>query len=191
MNPTFAKYKAYAFELLKIIIISAVIIVPVRLFLIHPFIVKGISMENTFENNDYLIVNRFTYHFNTPQRGDIIVFKSPLNLKDHLIKRVIGMPGETIEIRSGYVFVKSNTDEEEKPLDESFYLGNETVTYPEGTFVLDDGYYFVLGDNRGSSMDSRLFGPVHESLIVGRVWVRGWPFDKVDTFDEILYPNGL
>lgn len=185
------EYKPYIIELLKIAVISAAIIIPVRIFLIHPFIVKGISMEDTFSNNDYLIVNRLTYRLNEPQRGDIVVFKSPLNLKDHLIKRVIAIPGETVEIRNGYIFVKNEEFPDGKLLDESLYLDADVLTYPEGAFTLDDGYYFVMGDNRGASMDSRLFGPLHESLIVGQAWVRGWPFNKAQTFSHVLYPSGL
>lgn len=183
------RYKSYITELIKIAVISAVIIIPIRVFLIHPFIVKGVSMEETFLNNDYLIVNRLNYRLHKPQRGDIIVFKSPLNLKDHLIKRVIAVPGETVEIREGYVFVKNGEYPQGRLLDESQYLDSDVVTYPDGTFKIEDGYYFLMGDNRKQSMDSRIFGPVHESLIVGQAWVRGWPFNRAKVFDHILYPG--
>lgn len=186
-----SSYKSFFIELVKIIIISAVIIIPVRIFFIHPFIVKGISMEQSFSNNDYLIVNRFTYRFNEPRRGDVVVFKSPLNLKDYLIKRVIGLPGEEVEIKNGRIFIKNNSTSEFVQLDESSYLSDSVQTYPEGNFILEQGYYFVLGDNRSASMDSRLFGPLHEGLIIGRAWVRGWPFSRAEAFTGVMYPAGL
>lgn len=184
-------YKDYLFELIKIVVISAVIIIPVRLFLIHPFIVKGVSMEQTFSNNDYLIVNRLEYRFDEPKRGDIVVFRSPLKPKDHLIKRVIGMPGDTVKIKDGRVYIFNKDFPDGKILDESGYLEPNTLTYPEGEFKVRDDYYFVLGDNRTASMDSRIFEDVSIEYIVGKVWLRGWPFDSVQTFDSILYPAGL
>ena len=184
-------YKDSIIELVKIVVISAIIILPIRFFLIHPFIVKGISMEETFSNNDYLIINRLEYRFDTPRRGDIIVFRSPLKPKDHLIKRVIGMPGDTVKIKDGYVYIYNEDFPNGKLLDESQYLAPNTLTYPEGEFEVREDYYFVLGDNRTASMDSRIFEDVSKEYIVGKVWLRGWPFDSAQTFDSILYPAGL
>jgi len=185
------QYKAYLFEIIKITVISAAIIIPVRMFLMHPFIVKGVSMEETFHNNDYLIVNRWTYRFDEPQRGDVIVFRSPQGPKDHLIKRVIGLPGETVTIKNNEVFITNDDFPEGRKLDETEYLEDSDLTYPEGIYQIQDDYYFVMGDNRAASMDSRRFGPVHKSLIVGHAWVRGWPFEDAQTFNPILYPQGL
>ncbi len=185
------KDKVFISEAIKTAVIAGILVFIVRTFLIHPFIVKGISMEHTFSNNDYLIVDRLTYRFEKPKRGDIVVFKSPLNLRDSLIKRIIGLPGETVVIKNGYVFIKNKENPQGRRLDESSYLSANTLTYPEGEFKLKEGYYFVMGDNRGASMDSRLFGPVHESLFIGKVLLRGYPFNKAKIFHRYFYPAGL
>lgn len=187
----FDRYKIYIFEFLKLVLISLAIIVPIRYFLIQPFVVKGASMENTFYDREYLIIDEISYRFNNPHRGDVIVFKYPKDPSQYFIKRVIGLPGETVQIRNGYVFVKESPESKAQLLEESMYLGSDVLTYPEMEMTLGDSEYFVLGDNRGSSLDSRVFGVLHEEYITGRAWVRGWPFDRWGLIPAALYPNGL
>lgn len=173
-------------EAVKVVIISCAIIVPVRYFLIQPFYVKGASMEPNFYNHEYLIINEIVYRLAPPRRGEVVVFR-PTDTPDRefFIKRVIGLPGETVSIHNGRIKVTTTGDSPESAfLDESAYLPLEVLTYGDATYQLGSDEYFVLGDNRPASLDSRRFGPIHRSQIVGRAWVRGWPLDRVTVFNQ-------
>ncbi|WP_079412234.1 signal peptidase I [Alkalithermobacter paradoxus] len=165
-------------EWIKTIVISLLIAMVVTTF-VRPTLVKGYSMYPTLEENDYLIINRMAYKSDTPQKGDIIVFKSHLTTEDgkekDLVKRVIAVPGDEIKILNGKVYVN-----EEEQL-ETYINGNYTEGYIDTT--VPDGYIFVMGDNRPSSMDSRdeRIGFVSIDEVVGRVFVRLYPFNKVGT----------
>ncbi len=179
----------FTFELVKVVVISLAIIIPVRYFLIQPFYVKGASMEPSFYDHEYLIIDEISYRFVEPKRGDIIVFRYPRNPQEYFIKRVIGLPGEKVEIREGEIYVYNDEYKDGVILEEN-YLSEETKTY--GNFSseiveLTEGEYFVLGDNRNSSKDSRSFGPVKESFVTGRVFFRGWPFNKIEFFEAPEY----
>ncbi len=168
-------------ELLHIVIISLAIIVPVRYFLIQPFYVKGASMEPNFHDHEYLIIDEIGYRFREPARGEIVVFRYPNDPREYFIKRVIGLPGERVKVSNGKVTVYNEEYPDGKTLDERSYLGN-VATSGEIDRRLGPGEYFVLGDNRGASLDSRIFGPVPRKDIVGRVWFRGWPLDRLKFF---------
>jgi signal peptidase I len=178
----------FVFELIKIVVISLVIIIPVRYFLVQPFYVKGASMEPNFYDHEYLIIDEISYRFQEPARGDIVVFRYPRNPQEYFIKRLIGLPGEEVQIRDGDVFVYNDEHKDGLKLEES-YLPPQVKTYgfSEEKIELGDNEYFVLGDNRNSSKDSRSFGPVDRSYITGRVLLRGWPFDRVKFFEAPDY----
>lgn len=177
----------FIFELVKIIVISLVIIIPIRCFLIQPFIVKGASMEPNFHDSEYLIINEITYRFKTAQRGDIIVFRYPQDPQEYFIKRVIGLPGEKIKFSDGDVYISKDGNEWTK-LDEN-YLDASVKTFANSDQPVDIGQdeYFVMGDNRNSSKDSRSFGVVNKSFIVGKVMLRGFPLNRVSVFDTVQY----
>ena len=182
-------FLSFVVELLKVVVISLVIIVPVRYFLIQPFYVKGASMEPNFHDHEYLIIDEISYRFNDPKRGDIIVFRYPKNPQEYFIKRVIGLPGETVEVKDGEVYIYNDTYKDGVALEED-YLPEDVKTYSgfiKDIVTLEDEEYFVLGDNRNSSKDSRSFGPVNRSFITGRVMLRGWPFDKINVFETPQY----
>lgn len=168
------KLFAFIWEIAKIVIIALVIVVPIRYFLFQPFLVKGQSMEPAFENGDYLIVDEISYRFRDPQRGEVIVFKYPQNPSQRYIKRIIGLPGETIEIKDGKVSIYQ---ENSNPLvlDESSYLPSWAETQGNVRISLNENEYFVLGDNRAFSSDSRSWGGVSRDYLIGRVWVRLFP----------------
>jgi len=178
----------FVLELIKITAISLIIIIPVRYFLIQPFYVKGESMEPSFYNHEYLIVDEISYNFKDPKRGDIIVFRYPRNPQEFFIKRLIALPGEEVQVKNGYVYIFNNSNPDGFVLDEP-YLGEDVRTYAmtEDKVILGDNEYFVLGDNRGKSKDSRSFGPVNESFVIGKVFFRGFPFNRIDFFKTQEY----
>lgn len=177
---------SFILETVKVLVLAAAIILPVRYFLIQPFYVKGASMEPNFYDSEYLMINEISYRFTEPMRGDISVFRYPKDPRQFFIKRIVGMPGEVVEIRDGKVFIGNQATGKKVPLDESRYLAPGSVTTVHGgyeNFTLGNDEYFLLGDNREHSLDSRNFGPVKGELIVGKVWFRGWPLDRIKVFN--------
>ncbi|HEY4507189.1 MAG TPA: signal peptidase I [Candidatus Paceibacterota bacterium] len=174
---------AFAWETIKIVIISLAIIIPIRYFLVQPFFVKGASMEETFNDGDYILIDEISYRFSQPERGEIVVFRFPEDRSQFFIKRIIGLPGETIEIKNDHVLIYNKQNPGGLVLEED-YLSDGQHTLGELRVKLDPNEYFVLGDNRLKSSDSRRWGPLNESLITGRVFFRAWPasdFGKVKT----------
>lgn len=174
---------SFIWEIFKIIIIALLIVIPIRYFLFQPFFVRGQSMEPNFENGDYLIINEISYRFSAPKRGEVIVFKYPNNPTQRYIKRIIGLPGETVEIKGGSIIIYNR--EEKQTLDESDYLSSNVQTPGDIRVSLNDGEFFVLGDNRLLSSDSRRWGPLRRENIIGKVFLRAWPFT---TFAKIENP---
>lgn len=185
LTPT-QKVLQFVWDLFKVVCISLAIIIPVRYFLIQPFYVKGASMEPSFYDHEYLIINEITYRFNEPDRGDIIVFKYPKDPSQYFIKRIIGLPGEKVEIKDNMIYIYVN-GEKKFILDETDYLGAGEETQGDTSWTLGEDEYYVLGDNRDYSLDSRAFGPVYRDLIVGKVWFRGWPFWRMTVFPDVDY----
>ncbi len=159
-------------DLFTLALLIVVIVVPLRVFVISPFVVDGESMHPTFENLDYLIVDEITYDFSSPERGDVIVFRYPNDPSIFYIKRIIGLPGETVSINHGEVSVADaagTTITLPEP-----YVVNEDATYTKNV-TLNSGEYFVMGDNRPNSSDSRVWGPLPSKDIIGRVALRLLP----------------
>lgn len=165
----------FIWESSKIIIIALLIVVPIRYFIFQPFFVRGQSMEPSFLTGDYLIIDELSYRFRGPERGEIIVFRYPENPSQKYIKRIIGLPGETVQIESGQVIVYKE-DGISQVLDESAYLADFVQTSGATEISLGQDEYFVLGDNRPVSSDSRRWGTVPQGNIIGRVFLRAWPF---------------
>ena len=151
----------------------------VRFFVAAPYLVSGPSMEPTFQNHDYLIVDRLSYSFGTPQRGDVVIFTLPQNSGETLIKRVIAVPGDTVEVRGSAVVITNAAHPDGVTLKEP-YLSPADLGGASGMKVqLPADTYFVLGDNRKVSYDSRLWGTLPRKGIIGRVFVRLYPFDAI------------
>ena len=159
-------------ELLKLVILSLVIVIPFRIFIAQPFIVEGASMDPTFETGEYLIVDELSYRFKEPERGDVLVFKYPADPSKSFIKRLIGLPGEIVSIKEGVVTITSSEHPNGLMLEEP-YIGNEKVE--NFSYTLGLGEYFVMGDNRAQSADSRIWGAVPEDNIIGRPFLRLFP----------------
>ena len=152
----------------------------IRFFIAAPYVVSGASMDPTFEDWHYLIVDRVTYELGEPARGDVIVFDLPDNPEKSLIKRVIGLPGETVVLNGNSVRIVNEAHQKGFTLDEP-YLDSANLDGGNNMRVtLEDGEYFVLGDNRRVSADSRIWGTLPRGNIVGRAFVRLYPFDVID-----------
>lgn len=151
----------------------------IRFFIATPFIVSGASMENTFQNYDYLIIDRLSYHFEQPQRGDVVVFGLPQEPSRDLIKRVIGLPGETVDLHDGSVTIINTEHPEGVTLAEPYLTAANLGGSTGMKVTLSADQYFVLGDNRKVSADSRLWGTLPRQDIIGRVLVRLFPFNML------------
>jgi signal peptidase I len=150
-----------------ITIIAAVAVFFILQLTVGGFKVYGQCMVPNVQHGDYVMLNKVSYSFDEPQRGDVIVFFSPKNAKTNLIKRIIGLPGENVEIRNGIVYINGN------PLQEPYILEPPKYTYPEE--IIPEGHYFVLGDNRNNSADSHTGFTVPRENIIGKAWFNYWP----------------
>lgn len=175
----------FIWEISKIVIIALLIVVPIRYFVFQPFFVRGQSMEPNFQNGDYLIIDEITYQFRSPQRGEIVVFRYPNDPSQRYIKRIIGLPGEAIKIEDGKVFI--NKDGLSQVLDESHYLPSFLQTAGSFEIRLDSNEYFVMGDNRPFSSDSRRWGSLPQKNIIGRVFLKAWPFTALAKIEAPSY----
>ncbi|MFZ2038633.1 MAG: signal peptidase I [Minisyncoccia bacterium] len=203
--PKAERFKAkpgFWWETTKFALIILFIVIPLRLYIVQPFIVSGQSMEHTFESGQYLLVDELSYRWSNPERGDVIIFHYPLDTKKYFIKRIIGLPGDTVEINGDEITIKNEENLSGTILKDDF-LANELLTKNPGfkkTYTLTDTQYFVLGDNRLQSSDSRVWGTLDRKYIVGRPIVRlleitssfadSWfPIKFISPKDMGLYPG--
>ena len=166
-------------EVLSFGIIALVVVLPIRIFIAQPFVVSGSSMEPTFENGEYLIVDQATYHFEYPKRGEVVIFHYPKDTSKYFIKRIIGLPSETVSIRGDEVSVltKAGTT---ITIDEPYIVHHGNGS--DLRMTLGDDEYFVMGDNRPASSDSRVWGVLPKEDLVGRAFMRLFPVNKIDSF---------
>ena len=166
-------------ELLKFALVALVIVIPVRFFVAQPFIVSGASMDPTFATGQYLIVDELSYRFDAPARGQVIIFRYPKDPSQYFIKRIIGLPGETVSIQNGDVYIKETSGTSIK-LDESYVTNKGNGA--DRSVALPAGEYFVMGDNRPESSDSRSWGLLPRENIIGRAFVRLLPVQNISLF---------
>jgi signal peptidase I len=172
------RHRRAAIEWAVILAVAVIAALTLRTFIIQPYFIPSGSMETTLDIGDKVLVNKLSYHLHAVHRGDVIVFKKPANdyspgVKD-LIKRVIGLPGETISGQGGSIYINGVV------LKQS-WLPKGTTTAPFPPTDIPAGHFFVMGDNRGNSSDSRVFGPIAKSLIVGRAFLLVWPPSRIGT----------
>ncbi|QQR82566.1 signal peptidase I [Candidatus Campbellbacteria bacterium] len=171
--------RSFSSEIIRFVFIAVFVVLPIRIFIAQPFIVSGSSMDPTFKNGEYLIVDEISYRFEDPQRGDVVIFKYPLDTSKYFIKRIIGLPGEHLTITGNTIAVTSTKNPEVLRLDEAF-LSHQT--FGNVDIVLGKDEYFVMGDNRPASSDSRIWGPLKKEFITGRALVRLLPIKRTSLF---------
>ena len=162
-------------EVLEVVAIALVTVFIIRHFLVQPFLVSGASMEPNFSDGNYLLIDEITYRFREPERGEVIVFRYPNNPATYFIKRIVGLPGETVELKDGKIFANGEFIEED-------YLPDSLQSRDNLSTKLKADEYFVLGDNRSHSFDSRNWGPVNRDKIIGVARLRVFPFNKLEYF---------
>jgi len=177
-TPEEKKQKHPIVEIIQFALIALIIVIPIRMFIAQPFIVNGASMENTFHTGEYIIVDQLSYRFDEPSAGDVVVFRYPKNPSVFFIKRIIGTPGDTIHIDGNVITIVN----EEYP--NGYILTEDYIKHMSpNTFLsekLGDREYFVMGDNRDHSSDSRAWGILQRENIVGQAFLRLFPFNKID-----------
>ena len=189
---------SFIWEIIKIIALAFIIIVPIRVFLFQPFFVQGASMEPNFEDGQYLIINELGFKqtnvrlnslnlftvkpFREIKRQTVVVFRYPLDPSKYFIKRIIGLPGEKIQIKDSIVTIFNQENPEGFVLDEKAYLSSKVKTAGDSIITLKEDEFFVMGDNRMFSSDSRSWGPVNQKDIMGEVLLRAWPPNELSFF---------
>ncbi len=164
-------------------VIALAIVLPIRLFIAQPFVVSGSSMDPTFHDGQYLIVDEATYHFKDPQRGDVIIFRYPKDTSKYFIKRIIGLPGEKVHVGEDSVVI-TDKNGSETTLNEPYIVNHGNGN--DDDIMLPAGQYFVMGDNRPASSDSRYWGTVPKEDLIGRALLRLLPPTKIS-----LYPGSI
>ena len=173
-------------EMVKVALLALVIILPVRYFLIKPFYVSGASMEPNYFDKEYLIIDEISYRFQDPNRGEVVVFHYPRDRSQYFIKRVIGLPGERVVVADGKIAIHNAASPGGLILDEP-YLLSAAPTAGAVDVALGPDEFFLFGDNRNASLDSRRFGPVNRKEIVGRAWLRGWPLERAGVLNDYKF----
>jgi len=174
----FSNLKSHILELIEFVAITAAIVIVIHFFIAEPHEVSGNSMLPNFQTYDYVLTNKIGSRFSNPNRGEVVILKNPRDTDVVLIKRVVGLPNETIKIERGNLYINNQM------LSESYL--DKNMTTPAGNFLTEgvpylipDNSYIVLGDNRTASSDSRNFGPVKKDHIIGQAILRYWPLNKI------------
>lgn len=173
-------------DFLETIVVALSIFVVVYLFIMQPHEIKGSSMEPNFQDKEYILTDKISYRLHSPTRGDVVIFKAPVNPDVDYIKRVVGLPADRVKVQNGFVYVNGEKLNE-------YYLRDTTSLFP-GSFLTDgveitvpEGKIFVMGDNRPHSSDSRQFGPIPISDVIGRAFIRYWPITSIGVLPSVNY----
>jgi len=178
----------FVMEILETVVFVGSIFIVTYLFIMQPNQVKGASMEPTFQSGEYIFTSKITYKFRPMQKGDVVIFKSPKNPDIEYIKRVMGLPGDKVLVQNSEVYINGQQISEN-------YISAKTNLWEGGflkegvTVTIPDGFIFVMGDNRPRSSDSREFGPININSIIGQVFYRYFPSNKIGPINNPIPPN--
>lgn len=175
-------------DLIEVFVIALAMFVIMYLFLFQPHQVKGNSMYPNFHNGEYLLTDKISYRFRQPKRGDVIIFKAPKNEDYDYIKRIIALPGESVRISGERIYINNSLLEEEY-LSADYFTQAGNFIQEGQTIIVPADSFFVLGDNRNHSSDSRDWGFVPRQNIIGKAWLRYWPPDRAGLIPEVSYPT--
>lgn len=174
------------FDYLQGIVVFMAMLVMVYLFIFSPQEINGASMEETFFNGELIVTNKLVFKLETPKRGDVVIFKSPKNKEVDYIKRVIGLPGESVKLEGGRIYI-NGIELPEPYLAEGISTNSESYLTEGDEIVVPEGQYFVMGDNRPHSSDSREFGPIPVEDFIGKGLFRYWPPQKFTILPKVDY----
>jgi signal peptidase I len=177
---------AFFFDILQVVVFAIALFLFMYLLVFQPHKIKGDSMQPNYPDGEYLLTDKVTYRFNEPKRGDVVVFEAPGGGGDEYIKRIIGLPGETVSVRDGKVYV-NNQLLNEAYLSQTLFTSGGVFLENNSSVIVPTNEYFVLGDNRPYSSDSRAWGFVAKRKISGRAWLIYWPPQKAGVVAKVSY----
>ncbi len=183
----FASVGQFLLSFLETIVVALVISIVLYLFIMTPHEVIGSSMYPTYKDGEYLMANKIVYKLSEPKRGDVIIFK--YSDTQDFIKRIIGLPGDQVMLKDGYIYINGNKLDESGYLDSSVYTNGGEYLHEGETITVPEGQYFVCGDNRQHSSDSRTFGPIEKANIKGKAWIVYFPFSNFRLAEHESYQN--
>ncbi len=182
----FQKLGKFFFDVIQSVVFAISIFLFVYLLLFQPHKIKGDSMQPNYPDGEFLLTDKVSYRFNQPQRGDVIVFKAPVNEEDDYIKRIIGLPGERVSVNNGRVYINGQLLEE-KYLSSTLYTSGGLFLPNDKEVIVPENHFFVMGDNRPYSSDSRAWGFVPRENIIGKAWLVYWPPQKAGIVPKVNY----
>ena len=183
----FSSVGQFLLSFLETVVVALVISIVLYLFIMTPHEVIGNSMHPTYQNGEYLMANKLLYKFKEPQRGDVIIFK--YSDTQDFIKRVIGLPGDKVMLKDGHIYINDKLVDESSYLSNSIYTNGGEFLHEGETITVPEGQYFVCGDNRPHSSDSRTFGPITKENIKGKAWLVYYPFSQFRIAQHETYQN--
>lgn len=184
----FQKLSVFFLDILEVVVFAIAIFLFLYLLVLQPHKIKGQSMEPNFQDGEFLLTDKVTYRFSQPKRGDVIVFEAPGTNNEEFIKRIIGLPGETISVINGETKI-NGAELSENYLPDSFITDGGAFLKNGQNVTIPDNHYFVMGDNRAASSDSRTWGFVAKEKITGRAWITYWPPPKFGVVEGVTYDN--
>lgn len=173
------KKESYLKDILIFALLAIIIVIPIRTFIAQPFLVSGVSMDPSFKTNDYLIIDEISYYFREPKREEVVVMRYPLDTSTFFIKRIIGLPLETVSVKNGEITIINKDNPKGFKLNNKYVI-DEHKSFESFSVSLGPTEYFVMGDNRKESSDSRFWGPLPRKDIIGTPFIRLFPFNKID-----------
>lgn len=187
ISSAFASIGKFIMSFLETVVVALVISIVLYIFVMTPHEVVGNSMHPTYKNGEYLMANKVTYQIKEPQRGDVIIFK--YSDTQDFIKRIVGLPGDTVMLKDGQLYINDILLNESNYLNNTIYTNGGDFLKEGESKVIPEGHYFVCGDNRPHSSDSRTFGPIEETAIKGKAWIVYFPFSEFRIVQHEDYPN--